>query len=240
GCFDPAGVLDPGLKKCASAADCVIVDVQRDCCGTQRAAGVATANKAKVEKCAADRAASLPKCGCPTGPAVADDGTTQAGASGVTPSLVCNGAGLCETSFKGEICGATTCKPGATCCSGPPLPSPTCYDNGLCPISQRKLKKDITYLSEADRARLNDELLRFPLATYRYTSEGETDREHLGFIIDDVAPSAAVQQSGERVDMYGYQTMAVAALQVQARELATLRRELDELKATCAAGAKKR
>ena len=61
-----------------------------------------------------------------------------------------------------------------------------------------------------------------------------------GFIIDDVVPSPAVQQSGERVDMYGYQTMAVAALQVQARELAALRREVEELKATCGKGAKRR
>ena len=81
--------------------------------------------------------------------------------------------------------------------------------------------------------RLNDELQRFPLATYRYTSESESTRTHLGFIIDDVAPSPAVLQSGERVDLYGYQTMTVAALQVQARELAALRQELDELKADC-------
>jgi len=148
--------------------------------------------------------------------------------------VTCNGAGSCETSFKGEVCGTTRCKPGATCCSGIPLPAPTCFDSGACPVSQRKHKKDITYLSEADRERLAADLLRFPLATYRYKSEGEADREHLGFIIDDVAPTPAVQANGERVDMYGYQTMSVAALQVQARELAALRRELDELKATCA------
>jgi hypothetical protein len=121
-----------------------------------------------------------------------------------------------------------------------PLPTPTCFDSGACPVSQRKHKKDITYLSEADRERLNDELLRFPLATYRYKSESDADREHLGFIIDDVAPSPAVQPSGERVDMYGYQTMAVAALQVQARELAALRREVEDLKATCGTRAKRR
>ena len=103
-----------------------------------------------------------------------------------------------------------------------------------CPISQRQHKKDISYLSETDRQRLNDELMSFRLATYRYKSEPATDREHLGFIIDDVAPSPAVLQTGERVDMYGYQTMAVAALQTQAIEMVKLRRELDELKSTCA------
>jgi hypothetical protein len=137
-------------------------------------------------------------------------------------------------------CGANVCKKGQTCCSGMPFPTPTCIDGMACPISQRQHKKDISYLSETDRQRLNDELMSFRLATYRYKSEPAADREHLGFIIDDVAPSAAVLQNGERVDMYGYQTMAVAALQVQARELAALRRELDELKTTCAANAKKR
>ena len=90
-----------------------------------------------------------------------------------------------------------------------------------------------------DRQRLSDELLGFPLATYRYKSESETDREHLGFIIDDIAPSPAVQPSGERVDMYGYQTMAVATLQIQARELAALRREVEDLKVACGKRAKR-
>ena len=36
--------------------------------------------------------------------------------------------------------------------------------------------------------------------------------------------------NGERVDMYGYTTMSVAALQVQAREIAELRRQVEDLK----------
>ena len=131
-------------------------------------------------------------------------------------------------------CGANICKKGQTCCSGVPFPQPTCIDGMQCPISQRQHKKDISYLSQTDRQQLNDELMSFRLATYRYKSETKEDREHLGFIIDDVAPSPAVLQSGERVDMYGYQTMAVAALQTQAIEMTKMRRELDELKASCA------
>lgn len=235
-CFDAAGALDKRLAKCGASTDCVVVPFQINCCGSMHAAGVNLASKSTVEKCAADRAAAFPACGCPTSPTLADDGSSETG-SGGTPSVVCNvSTGLCETSFKGEVCGGTTCKPGSVCCSGVPFPSPTCVDGGGgCPVSQRKHKKDITYLSLADRERLSDELLRFPLATYRYKSDGESDRAHLGFIIDDVSPSPAVLASGERVDMYGYQTMAVATLQVQARELAALRRELDELKRTCAA-----
>ena len=234
-CFDGSGVLDTSHAKCAVPSDCVVVSFQVNCCGSMHAAGVNNASKSKVEKCATDRAAAFPACDCASVAPVADDGSTDMG-SGVSPSVTCNtSTGLCTTSFKGEVCGATTCKPGATCCSGVPLPQPTCFDNGACPVSQRKHKKDITYLTESDRERLTDDLLRFPLATYRYKSESGVDREHLGFIIDDVAPSPAVQQSGERVDMYGYQTMTVAALQTQARELAALRRELDELKTTCKA-----
>jgi hypothetical protein len=233
-CFDAQGTLDPSLRKCANASDCVVVDYPLDCCGSMRAAGVNIASQTKVEQCAKDRAASLPKCGCPTGPTSADDGSMDTTFSGNKPSVTCNPVGLCETSFKaGVTCGAVTCKPGQTCCSGVPFPSPTCFDSPACPVSQRKFKKDISYLTDADRERLKDELLGFPLATYRYKSESSADREHLGFIIDDVAPSPAVQQNGERVDMYGYQTMTVATLQQQARELAALRREIEELKATC-------
>jgi hypothetical protein len=129
-----------------------------------------------------------------------------------------------------EACGDVTCALDQTCCSGMPFTVPTCVTGSVCPISQRKFKKDIHYLSDADRARLNDELLAFRLATYRYKTEASAEREHLGFIIDDIAPSPAVVPSGERVDMYGYQTMAVAALQVQAREIAELRGELQALR----------
>ena len=129
-----------------------------------------------------------------------------------------------------EKCGKSACTKGQTCCSGVPFPEPTCIDGTMCPISQRKHKKDVSYLSESDKQGLSDQLLGIPLATYRYKSEGEEERAHLGFIIDDIAPSPAVMASGERVDMYGYATMSVAALQVQARELAELRRQVDDLK----------
>jgi hypothetical protein len=151
------------------------------------------------------------------------------------PKVDCTANGACPgPPVPPELaCGTSVCKKGQTCCEGMPFPQPTCIDGMQCPISQRQHKKDIAYLSETDRQRLNDELMSFRLATYRYKSEGAADREHLGFIIDDVAPSAAVLQSGERVDMYGYQTMAVAALQTQAIEMAKVRRELDELRASC-------
>jgi hypothetical protein len=233
-CFDDGGALLPEYKKCATNADCTVLTYQMDCCGNTHAAGVASASQTTVKTCADARAAGFPKCGCPQGPPVADDGSTG-GIDAKAPSVACNASGVCETSFvSGVSCAKTTCKPGQTCCEGPPLPSPTCVDGTVCPVSRRVYKKDIRYLGDDDRARLAEELMSFPLATYRYKSDDDAAKKQLGFIIDDVVPSPAVTPSGDRVDMYGYQSMAVAALQVQARQIAELRREVDALKRTCA------
>jgi hypothetical protein len=96
-----------------------------------------------------------------------------------------------------------------------------------CPISQRAAKERIEYLDAGAAQRVHDELMRYPLATWRY-KQGTDDR-HLGFIIEDVTPSAAITGDGAHVDLYSYTSMAVAALQVQAREIAKLRRQVDRL-----------
>jgi hypothetical protein len=98
-----------------------------------------------------------------------------------------------------------------------------------CPISRAAYKQDVRYLGAADRDRLRDELLRFRLATYRY--RGAPEREHLGFVIEDEEPSAAIDSPRDQVDLYGYTSMAVAALQAQADEISALRREVGELRA---------
>lgn len=162
-----------------------------------------------------------------------DDGKTWAGPTGrcLDKGGVCGWEiATCPPPPPGAACGKNVCSAKQSCCEGMPFREPTCIDGTMCPISQRKMKKDIAYLSAEDTQRLSDELMDFRLATYRYKSEGEAERTHLGFIIDDVAPSAAVVSSGERVDMYGYATMTVAALQVQAREMAALRKQVDDLK----------
>jgi hypothetical protein len=54
------------------------------------------------------------------------------------------------------------------------------------------------------------------LASYRYKVEPETVPDHLGFIIDDQRTGTPmVQSNGGPVDLYGYTSMAVAALHVQ-------------------------
>ncbi|GAC1352279.1 MAG: hypothetical protein NVS3B20_09960 [Polyangiales bacterium] len=70
--------------------------------------------------------------------------------------------------------------------------------------------------------------MRVRLATYHYKT-GD-DAPHLGFIIEDMRePSAAVLPSRDRVDLYGYVSMAVAALQRQENDIAALRAEVARL-----------
>src|SRR5262249_5048857 len=147
-CFDNAGKVDPSNKKCTSSADCVTVDYLLDCCGSVHSAGVSKASEAAVKACAATRKAGFPACACAGLSPEADDGSHDTGGAAGTKTVFCNTAGLCETSFKGAACGTNVCGPSQTCCDGMPLPEPTCINGNICPISQRKYKKDISYLSE--------------------------------------------------------------------------------------------
>jgi hypothetical protein len=132
------------------------------------------------------------------------------------------------------VCGSTVCRKNETCCSGQPFPEPTCIEGDICPISKREFKKEVEYLGPAALRRTHDQLLKYKLATWRYTSENDGAQRHLGFIIDDVGPDPSVASNGQRVDLYGYTSMAVATLQVQAQEIAALKAELAELKAELA------
>jgi hypothetical protein len=67
--------------------------------------------------------------------------------------------------------------------------------------------------------------MRMKLATWRY--KAEPARERLGFILDDHEASVAVDAPRDMVDLYGYTSLAVATLQLQAREIETLRAELE-------------
>jgi hypothetical protein len=99
---------------------------------------------------------------------------------------------------------------------------------GQCPVSRAKYKTDIEYLSAEARAKLAEDVQSIPLVRYRYKDGPE--REHLGFIIEDVEPSPGVDSQHDQVDLYGYTSMAVAALQEQHREIEALKREIKELR----------
>jgi hypothetical protein len=115
-----------------------------------------------------------------------------------------------------------------------------CADHKLdvmCPISNRDKKQDIRYLSSEDLERLADEVSKVRLTTYTYRDPSLGSDQHLGFIIEDNPQSPAVYPNQHHVDLYGYASMAVAALQVQEKQLqaqqaqmADLRRELSAVR----------
>ena len=147
------------------------------------------------------------------------------------PPIPRSGVPPCTTQRAGEPCPTrgATCDPAADCgqlllCTDS---DPTTHG---CPISQRRYKQDISYLGDKDVARLRDKLLKLRLATYRYKTERDGGPDHLGFIIDDVGRSPAVNADGTTVDLYGYASMAVAAIQAQAREIEALRSEVAVLR----------
>ncbi len=187
--------------------------------------------------------------------------TANCGACGnVCPQgQICSGSGGCVaapcaqgTGCFGGIgcCGAQCCTSGQVCCliSGP-VDRYGCLDADAgcgipctknCPISSRRYKKDIDYLTDADRERLRDDLVRLPLATFRYKTEPESARARLGFMVEDATSPACVAPPGDRVDLYGYATMAVAALQAQQKELDALRAEVERLRARVGQGGETR
>jgi 2-polyprenyl-3-methyl-5-hydroxy-6-metoxy-1,4-benzoquinol methylase len=144
----------------------------------------------------------------------------------------------------GEVAGAPCspagrlCDPGNFCNSRLLCASSDPTRGGLCPISRRADKEAIRYLDAEDVKRLHDEALRIRLATFRYRGS-PASRTQLGFIIEDVAPSLSVDAGRDMVDLYGYTSMAVAALQAQAREIDDLRRALERLRAEVAGCARR-
>lgn len=152
------------------------------------------------------------------------------------------GAPLCDPAKGEKVGGAcspqgSTCDPG-TACSGNLLCATKDPRSSVgCPISRAKYKQEIEYLSEDERAKLAGDLQSIPLVRYRY-KEGP-EREHLGFIIEDVEPSPSVDSKRDQVDLYGYTSMAVAALQQQHAEIEALKREIRSLKAAVRARSKR-
>jgi ribosomal protein L29 len=101
-----------------------------------------------------------------------------------------------------------------------------------CPISSRRQKTDLRYLSAQDLDRYAHELRRIRLATYRY--RGASGPTRLGFVLEDLPPGAVVDPERDMADLYGYTSLAVAALQAQAREIDALKSQVAELRRTLA------
>jgi hypothetical protein len=96
-----------------------------------------------------------------------------------------------------------------------------------CPISSRRLKDDIVYVSPVDLERLRQDMLGIRLATFRY-KHGDGKR-HLGYILEDSPTVFASDMARSQVDLYAYTSMAVAALQIQTRRIEQLEADVDAL-----------
>jgi hypothetical protein len=156
----------------------------------------------------------------------------------------CNGPWQCGQAIypappcgQSEILGARCAKLGVRC--NPPDES--CSQLGclparpvLCPISRRAAKRDIRYLNDADLNALRADVLAMKLARYRHRTDGAGGPERLGFLIDDAPHTPAVAPDATQVDLYGYASMVVAAVQTQAKEIEELRREISALRRTSA------
>jgi hypothetical protein len=169
------------------------------------------------------------------GPPVAVVGDAGAADSGVAP---------CITEQEGDTCPSAglECQP----VNGTPLLCAAAdpkLQTGGCPISSRRFKQDIRYLSDRDLERIAAGVEHIRLANYSYKSDPSA-RERLGFIIEDDPTSPAVAEGRTQIDLYGYTSMVVAAMKIQARkleeqnaELGLLRRKIDALERRSASAA---
>jgi hypothetical protein len=107
-------------------------------------------------------------------------------------------------------------------------------DPGPCPISRVAHKRDVAYLDDPALRAAAAQILDTKLATWGYTWDDPAAPLHLGFLIDDQPTSPAVAADGEHVDLYGYTSLAVAALQVQQATLDAQQAEIRELRARLA------
>jgi hypothetical protein len=98
-------------------------------------------------------------------------------------------------------------------------------------ISRREFKRDISYVTSAERAELANEAVSTSLARYHYKGEPDAQKKHLGFIIDDQPESSpAIASDQTHVDEYGYTSMLLAAVQEQQTQIEELKREVADMK----------
>lgn len=139
----------------------------------------------------------------------------------------------CTTEMVDTPCteGATSCVTDIACNMYLVCTTDETSDSLPCPVSKAEHKADIAYLDDREINKLYSDLTTMPLATWRYKEETPGEKPHLGFIIDDQPPaSPAVQKSGDLVDLYGYTSMAVAAIQAQKKEIDSLKAEMKSLR----------
>lgn len=180
---------------------------------------------------------------CPSCIPAPDGGTADTGGKALKYYSTCGdpvcsswkekpGVALCTSQKEGAVCAKAgeecdpknDCNALLRCADADPR-----QQTGGCPISRREFKKDIRYLDRQDIAKLHESLLGLRLAAWKYREQTDS-RERLGFILEDHPDSPASDLEHDRADLYGLMSMAVGALQSQAREIEALRREIRVLR----------
>jgi hypothetical protein len=160
------------------------------------------------------RTCGAPVCGGP-GDGISDDPSIPNCTSEKVGAPCTKADQLCD--------GVASCGVKLICAKSDPTANP-----GGCPISRARFKKDIAYLGDQELRAYHDQVMKIPIASYNYKHMPGTGPQ-LGFIIEDIEPSVAVD--GDHVNLYGYLSMAVAAIKVQQAQIDSLHTELEDLRA---------
>ncbi len=89
----------PFKYSCQAVNDCVVVAHTVDCCGTIEYVGIEVSKQSAFVACEQAWDQSLPACGCPAGPATAEDGKTVTDPSQVMTDCTnfTQSGGICYT-----------------------------------------------------------------------------------------------------------------------------------------------
>lgn len=147
------------------------------------------------------------------------------------PNQQPSGLPACDTQKAGASCSdegtecdlGNDCSTHLICAKSDPTQGP-----GGCPISRAESKVNIRYLDGADLALKHDEIIGLPIAEYTYRND-PAQQPRLGFIIEDVEPSAFVDEARNRVDLYAYTSAIIATVKVQEERIQKLEAELRRL-----------
>ena len=139
------------------------------------------------------------------------------------------GVAACSSEVAGATCSEegsecdleNTCNQRLICASEDP--------STMCPASEAKHKRNIVYVDAQRATQIQEKLQKMKIAEWKYNWDSAQRDPHLGFIIDDNPNIPAVLADGRRVDLYGYTSMAVVAIQNQARQIQTLETRIKEL-----------
>jgi hypothetical protein len=97
-------------------------------------------------------------------------------------------------------------------------------------VSSKTYKRDIHYLALDDLRRVADQVMSLRLASWAYIDPKIASGRRLGIMVEDTPNGDAIDARGDRIDLYGYTSMAIAATQVNTKDVESLRREVEALR----------